>query len=165
MPSLRQIFTAIIVIALAACTADASPTDPKQGTEYLTLASPQPVQTSGKQIEVIEFFMYHCPHCFVLEPTLAAWVKKQGDKISFRRVHLAAGPGDAEARLFVTFEAMHRLDMTDKVFHAVHVEKQRFLRDEAKTIEWVGKNGVDKAKFIEYWNSFGVLTKLRRSVQ
>ena len=29
-------------------------------------------------------------------------------------------------------------------------------------IEWVGKNGVDKAAFLAAWNSFGVATALRR---
>lgn len=29
-------------------------------------------------------------------------------------------------------------------------------------IEWVGKNGVDKAEFLNAWNSFGVMTAMRR---
>lgn len=163
---MRSLRFALAAASLMASTAFASPTAPASGAEYLTLAQPQPAQTVGKKVEVIEFFMYHCPACNALEPTLAAWVKKQGDNIVFKRVHMPSqGLNDPEAHLYVTLEAMGKLEeMHPKVFRAVHVERQRLIRDDA-IIEWVAKNGVDKAKFLEYWNSFGVLSKLRRIPQ
>jgi thiol:disulfide interchange protein DsbA len=51
-----------------------------------------------------------------------------------------------------------------KVFKAVHVDHIRLSRDDA-IIDWVAKNGVDRNKFLETWNSFGVVTKLRRLPQ
>ena len=60
----------------------------QNGAEYTTLKTPQPVQAQGKKVEVIEFFMYHCPACYALEPAMLEWVKKQGDNISFRRIHI-----------------------------------------------------------------------------
>lgn len=160
---MRSLRLAIAAIGLVATTAFASPTAIQPGVDYTVLAAPQPVQTSGKKVEVIEFFMYHCPHCHELEPELAAWIKRQGDNINFRRVHFPyAGPTDPEARLYLTLEAMGKLDLLhDKVFHAFHVERKRLMRDDV-IIDWVAQNGVDKAKFLEYWNSFGVLTKLKR---
>ena len=74
---MRFLRFAVAALGLVASTAFASPADPKLGTDYVQLASPQPVQAVGKKVEVIEFFMYHCPHCNVLEPFLAEWVKKQ----------------------------------------------------------------------------------------
>lgn len=163
---MRSLRFALAAASLIASTAFASPTAPTSGAEYLTLAQPQPAQTVGKKVEVIEFFMYHCPACNSLEPTLAAWVKKQGDNIVFKRVHMPAqGPMDPEAHLYLTLEAMGKLEeMHPKVFRAFHVERQRLQTDDA-IIAWVAKNGVDKAKFLEYWNSFGVLSKLRRTPQ
>ena len=35
-----------------------------EGKDYVVLPKPQPVATPGK-IEVIEFFSYHCIHCFI----------------------------------------------------------------------------------------------------
>jgi thiol:disulfide interchange protein DsbA len=32
-------------------------------------------------------------------------------------------------------------------------------------IDWVSKNGIDKAKFLDAWNSFGVMTKMKRLPQ
>jgi thiol:disulfide interchange protein DsbA len=163
---MRSLRFALLAASLIASTAFASPTDPKNGAEYITLTSPQPVQTVGKKVEVIEFFMYHCPHCNALEPVLAEWVKKQGDKITLKRVHFpSSGPNDPEAHLYLTLEAMGKVDeMHAKVFRAIHVDRVRLNNDEA-VINWAVKNGMDKAKFLDAWNSFGVLTRMRRLPQ
>lgn len=51
-----------------------------------------------------------------------------------------------------------------KVFHAIHVEKQTL--DTADLVaNWVAKQGVDRAKFVEQYNSFPVVTKARRATQ
>ena len=163
---MRSLRFALLATALAASTAFASPTDPKSGVEYVTLAQPQPVQATGKKVEVIEFFMYHCPHCNALEPQLEQWVKKQGDNIVFKRVHLpSSGPNDPEAHLRLTLEALGKAEeFQPKVFKAWHVDRLR-LNTDAAIIDWVSKNGIDRNKFLEAWNSFGVTTKLRRLPQ
>jgi thiol:disulfide interchange protein DsbA len=163
---MRSLRFALLATVLAASTAFASPTDPKSGVEYVTLAQPQPVQATGKKVEVIEFFMYHCPHCNALEPQLEQWVKKQGDNIVFKRVHLpSSGPNDPEAHLRLTLEALGKAEeFQTKVFKAWHVDHLR-LNTDAAIIDWVSKNGIDRNKFLEAWNSFGVTTKLRRLPQ
>jgi thiol:disulfide interchange protein DsbA len=160
---MRSLRFALVALCLMAGSAFASPTDPKNGAEYLTLQAPQPVQATGNKVEVIEFFMYHCPFCFQLEPDLAAWVKKQGDNIQFRRVHFPfTGPLDPEAHLYLTLEAMGKQEaLHDKVLHLIHVERFRVTND-ASALELAAKVGLDKAKVLEYWNSFGVMTKMKR---
>jgi len=152
-----------LLLSVSASLASASPAVPQNGVDYATLAQPQPVQESGKKVEVIEFFMYHCPVCNALEPAFEEWVRKQGDRITLRRIHYpSTGPADPEAHLFLTLEAIGRLgDMHEKVFKAVHVDQIRLNKDDA-IIDWVSKNGVDRAKFLEAWNSFGVTTRLRQ---
>ena len=160
---MRSLRFALIAATMVASTAFASPTDPKNGVDFQTLSAPQPVQATGKKVEVIEFFAYHCPACNALEPTLNGWVKKQGDNIVMRRIHLPfQGPADPEAHLFLTLEAMGKLEQYHgRVFQAVHVQRQRLMKDD-QIIDWAVKNGLDRAKFMETWNSFGVMTKLRR---
>ncbi|NNG24554.1 thiol:disulfide interchange protein DsbA/DsbL [Telluria aromaticivorans] len=160
---MRSLRFALIAATMVASTAFASPADPKNGVDYQTLTAPQPVQAVGKKVEVIEFFAYHCPACNMVEPMIQSWVKKQGDNIVMRRVHLPfQGPADPEAHLFLTLEAMGKLEeFHPKIFRAVHVERKRLMTDDA-IIDWATKNGLDKAKFMETWNSFGVTTKLRR---
>ncbi|MFC0131757.1 disulfide bond formation protein DsbA [Massilia eurypsychrophila] len=163
---MRSLRLAVAALGLVAATAFASPADPKLGAEYVQLASPQPTQVVGKKVEVIEFFMYHCPACNALEPTIAEWVKKQGDKINFKRVHMPySGVNDPEAHLYLTLEAMGKLDeMHPKVFKAIHIDRVRMNKDDV-VIDWAVKNGMDKAKLMDAWNSFGVMTKLKRLPQ
>jgi thiol:disulfide interchange protein DsbA len=163
---MRSLRFALLATALAASTAFASPADPKNGVDYVTLAQPQPVQATGKKVEVIEFFMYHCPHCNAFEPQLEQWVKKQGNNILFRRIHMpATGPNDPEAHLHLTLEALGKAEeFQPKVFKAFHVDHLR-LTDDATILDWVTKNGIDRNKFLDAWNSFGVTTKLRRQSQ
>ena len=164
MRSLRFVVAAAALFATT--TAMASPAAPKNGAEYTTLASPQVPQVVGKKIEVIEFFAYHCPACNLMEPYVADFVKKQAGNIQFRRIPLPfAGAADPEAHLFLTLEAMGKSEeYGPKVFRAFHVEGKRLVSDQM-VLDWVGQSGLDKAKFTEYWNSFGVLTKLRRLPQ
>jgi thiol:disulfide interchange protein DsbA len=167
MRSLRfALLAASLAATVVSTSAFASPADPKSGVEYVTLAQPQPVQATGKKVEVIEFFMYHCPHCNALEPQLEQWVKRQGDNIVLKRVHIpAAGPNDPEAHLYLTLEALGKVDqMHAKVFKAIHQDRIR-MKDDATVIDWVSKNGIDRATFTNAWNSFGVMTKLRRLPQ
>lgn len=160
---MRSLRFALVAATMVASTAFASPADPKNGIDYQTLTAPQPVQATGKKVEVIEFFAYHCPACNALEPTLNQWIKKQGDNIVVRRIHLPfQGAADPEAHLFLTLEAMGKLEeFHHKVFRAVHVERKRLMTDDA-IIDWAVKSGLERAKFMETWNSFGVTTKLRR---
>jgi thiol:disulfide interchange protein DsbA len=137
--------------------------EPNNGADYSTLPEVQKTD-AGNKVEVTEFFAYYCPHCKRFEPVLAEWVKKQGDSIVFRRVHVGGGGGvSSQQRLFYTLEAMGLLEKYhDKVFHAMHVERQRLASDEA-VLDWAVKSGIDRAKFLDAWNSFGMPANLRRA--
>jgi thiol:disulfide interchange protein DsbA len=160
---MRSIRFAFAAVSLIASSAFASPSALQNGVDYTTLAVPQPSQVVGKKVEVIEFIAYHCPACNAMEPYVDAWVKKQGDKVNFRRMHVAfSGPNDPEAHLFLTLEAMGKgAEYNSRVFRAFHIERKRLLTEQA-IVEWAVASGLNKTKFLEMWNSFGVLTKLKR---
>lgn len=159
-----RLFHLVLALAFfASATVSASPTDPRVNVEYRLLSSPMPVQNTDGKVEVVEFFMYHCPFCNMLESDLSAWVKKQGNAISFRRIHLPySGANDPEAHFFLTLEAMGKQElMHDKILNAVHVERKRLVQEDA-IVDWVGKNGVNRDEFMNTWKSFSVSTKLSR---
>ena len=58
----RTLRLALIAASLVASTAFASPTNPQNGVEYVTLAAPQPVQATGKKVEVVTY--PDAPHAF-----------------------------------------------------------------------------------------------------
>jgi thiol:disulfide interchange protein DsbA len=60
---------------------------------------------------------------------------------------------------------MGKLDeLHKKVFQAIHVEHQA-IHTQDKIAEWVEKQGLDKAKFLEQYNSFSASTKARKASQ
>src|SRR5512141_1661605 len=122
---------------------------PVEGKHYVRLNQPLPV-APGK-IEVIEFFWYGCPHCNAFEPTLDAWQKTLPSDVAFRRVPVAFSeePFAAHQRIFYALESMGLVNsMHRKVFYAIHNDRMRLAKpDEIAT--FMGKNGVDSAKFLE----------------
>ena len=81
--------TLLLSLSLAAGFAQASTSAPVAGKDFEVMKAPQPVSAPAGKVEVIEFFWYGCPHCYEFEPTIEAWVKKQGDKIDFKRIPVA----------------------------------------------------------------------------
>jgi len=151
--------------ALAQGPAPAKPA-PQEGIEYVTLEKRVPAESNDGKIEVIEFFWYSCPHCNAFEPRFAQWLKTTPKDVVVRRVPVRFRDDfEPQQRMFYTLEAMGKLEALHvKLFTAIHGEKQKL--DTFDTLSsWAVKNGLDKAKFTEVFNSFGVATKARRATQ
>jgi thiol:disulfide interchange protein DsbA len=153
---------ATVVLGLAAAAAGASPASPVAGAEYRVLDQPQQTD-SGNKVEVTEFFWYACPHCYAFEPDLAKWVAAQGDKIVFKRIPVVFRESFIpQQKMYYALEAMGKLGvMHKKVFDAIHVDRKRLETDSA-ILEFVESQGIDKAKFLDAYNSFAVQTKVSR---
>lgn len=156
---------AVLGFGLFALGAQAAPDNPQDGLDYRTLDKAQ-VTESGNRVEVTQFFWYSCPHCNSLEPALHDWLKKQGDNIVFKRVPIAFRDSMVpQQKLFYTLEAMGNLDALHmKIFQAIHGQR-RALDAEAAIVNWVAEQGIDKQKFLDVYNSFGVQSKARRAAQ
>ncbi|MFT4241309.1 MAG: thiol:disulfide interchange protein DsbA/DsbL [Acidovorax sp.] len=161
--------TAMAASALAlpvATPALAQPRQFKEGKDYRRLDKPVPPEAPAGKVDVIEFFWYSCPHCNAFEPTLDAWVKAAPKDLSIRRVPVAFNASFIpQQKLYYALEGMGKLDeLHAKVFRAVHAEKQRLAKDD-EIFAWIGKQGVDAAKFKEIYNSFTVSNQVRRASQ
>lgn len=139
---------------------------PQEGKEYRKLDKPAPVEAQGGKIEVVEFFWYSCPHCNAFEPKLVAWSKKLPPDVVLRRVPVAFRDDFVpQQRLYYVLEAMNRVDdIHPKVFHEIH-QNRALMNKEDLILEFAQKNGLDRAKFQELYNSFSVSTKARRAKQ
>ena len=155
-----------LVTSLAPAVVGAQGKKPEAGSDYQVLDPRAPVDAPAGKIEVVEFFWYSCPHCNAFEPTLEAWVKKLPKDVAFRRVPVAFRDDFVpQQRLYFALDAMGLVDkLHTKVFAAIHVEKLNLAKADA-IADWVAKQGVDKAKFMEQFNSFTVATKATRSTQ
>jgi thiol:disulfide interchange protein DsbA len=136
------------------------------GKDYQPLGKPAPVDAPAGKIEVVEFFWYNCPHCNAFEPALEAWIKRQPKDVAVRRVPVAFSSAyQGQQRLYYALEAMGLVDkIHPKVFQAIHGERKRLESPEA-IADWIATQGVDKAKFVEQFNSFSVASKATRAGQ
>jgi thiol:disulfide interchange protein DsbA len=167
----RRAFSTAASALLATAGWTASPVQAQvkklqEGTDFLALAKLAPVDAPKGKVEVVEFFWYDCPHCNAFEPTLDAWAKRVPKDVAFRRVPVAFNDSfSPQQRLYYTLEALNKVEaLHAKVFAAIHVERQD-LKTAEKIAAWVEKQGLDKTKFLELFNSFSVSTKVRKAVQ
>ena len=150
--------------ALAGTAAQAQGKPPQEGADFLVLDKPAPTEAAAGKIEVVEFFWYSCPHCNRFEPQLQEWVKKTPKDIVLRRAPVAFRPDfEPQQRLYFVLESMGKVEeLHTKVFNAIHVERQA-LNTADLVANWAEKQGINKAKFIEAYNSFPVATKTRKA--
>ncbi len=164
--SLMASGTALTLGTLASPAAHAQAPKFEAGEDYNLLDPRAPVEAPAGKVEVVEFFWYSCPHCNAFEPTLAAWIAKLPKDIAFRRVPVAFRDDFVpQQRLYYALDAMGLVDkLHAKVFAAIHVERLDLAKGPA-IVEWVAKQGVDKAKFSEQFNSFTVASKATKATQ
>lgn len=135
-----------------------------EGTHYARLVQPVLVTAPAGKVEVIEFFWYGCPHCNAFEPALDAWQKKLPADVAFKRVPVAFRAIYAvHQQIFYALEALDKVEvMHRKVFYAIHHDRARLEKPE-EIADFMEKNGIDKAKFLEVFDSFSVQTKIRQA--
>lgn len=156
---------ALLLFAAVAALSLTARAEITAGKEYLPLNPPQETESPGK-VEVVEFFYYGCPHCFDLEPALKAWLAKKPDDVVFRRIPAIFRESWIPlTKTFYTLEALGMLDkLHDEVFKAVHVDKLN-LSDEKLMADWAANHGIDRQKWVDTYNSFGIQNRVKRARQ
>jgi len=135
----------------------------EEGVQYVPI-EPQPPVAEGDTVEVVEFFMYSCPHCSDFEPTVTKWAAGLPENVKFSQTPVMfGGAADLHAQVYYALQGMGELErMHEKLFHTIHVEKNKLkTRDEVDA--FLEKNGVDMAQFREAMNSFAVAAKVNRA--
>ncbi len=136
-----------------------------EGTHYARLKNAIPVET-GKNIEVIEFFSYGCPHCGELEPVLQGWLKNKPADVTFRRIPVMFQPKwENLAKAYFTLDALgEETKLSPDLFVALH-GKGLPLWNEKDFLDWAASKGLDRKKVQDLFNSFTVVGKVNRSKQ
>jgi thiol:disulfide interchange protein DsbA len=136
------------------------------GHDYVVLDSPQRQEANGK-IEVVEFFSWGCPHCYEFYPMLARWTATLPKDVSFKRVPVGLGHPEWEAlaRAYYALQSTGDVErLNSQIFQDIH-KNHVWLYDEQSITAWVGKHGVNVARFTEAFRSFGVNTNVGQAEQ
>ncbi|WP_456407048.1 thiol:disulfide interchange protein DsbA/DsbL [Thiolapillus sp.] len=158
MKKLLVLFACCLLAATALATEA-----PKEGVDYDAI-SPAPPPGTGNEVEVMEFFMYTCPHCKTLDPALQEWVKKQPENIKFQHMPaMFGGSANLHAKTYFALEVMGEAQRVHQAFFkAIHDQKRR-LRTQKDIEKFLGEHDVDLDKFRETMKSFTVQTKANRA--
>lgn len=151
----RTLVAAAAALAIVGPAAAQTPVTPAAGTD------------NPAKVEVVEFFSYGCPHCNDFNPLISAWAAKQPADVVFKKVPITFGRAAWAnvAKLYYALEITGDLARLDgDVFKAIHTERINLFDDKAMA-EWLAKKGVDPKKFSEAYNSFGVMSKVKRGDQ
>ena len=159
MKFFRQLFLALALLCSTQVWAELV-----EGKDYKVLNPAQPTH-SGNKVEVLEFFFYGCVHCFHLNPQIGAWEKRMPKDVEFVYVPAIFNPTwEVSGRAYYALEALgERKRLHNDLFDAW--DQNNLLADEASTTEFVAKHGVDRNKFRDAYNSFGVQNQVMRAKQ
>lgn len=149
------------LLAGLAQPAAAQPAAPVEGQHYHRL--PKGLPTAAGKIEVIEFFLYGCPHCLAFEPAVEAWAAKLPKDVLYRKVHVGLRrDSQAHQRLFCTLEALGvEAKARPAIFQTIQVQRQLLLGPEEMAPVVAKATGVAPAKFLEAYKSFAVEVRCR----
>lgn len=152
---------AVFLMPLMMATAQAS--NFEEGVHYKRVSPALPTST-GKKIEVAEYFWYGCPHCNQFEPFLNRWKKKLAADVEFVRIPATFRPEwEVHARAYYAAESMGVLDKTHSAtFSALHDQRRNlFSPDEISA--FYGDLGIDRKQFDAATKSFSTSSKLNRA--
>ena len=140
----------------------------REGRDYFRLVPTQPTIGSADRIEVAEFFLYSCPHCFTIDSAVEEWSADLDPGVRFLRVPAIFNRvAQVHAQLFYSAEllAANGTLKDPAAFHTTvfvefHQRGNRLLNEDAaqKLFE---RFGVPAAEFDKAWGSFPVDQKMR----
>jgi protein dithiol oxidoreductase (disulfide-forming) len=163
---MRNLFRSLLLaLSLLAGFAHALAATPVAGTDYEVLKVAHPTSAPPSKVEVIEFFWYASSQCYKLEPTIEAFVKKEGDRILFKRV-----PVILQERFELwskLYYSLVQFGLEEKLMLAVYNEDQKKngLLSMADQADFLATQGVDKPKFLEAYYSVSMHAQLRQATK
>tara|TARA_Y100000768_G_scaffold220341_1_gene166130 strand:- start:3123 stop:3734 length:612 start_codon:yes stop_codon:yes gene_type:complete len=121
-------------------------------------------QQESKDIIIYEFFWYGCPHCFNLEPTMDRIEADLDKDTKIMKIPVALRQSwVTHAKLYYALEQMGKIDdIHNLIFEEIHIENNRLVTEE-QIVSFLGQHGVDTAKFLEKFNSYGTEARIKKS--
>lgn len=136
--------------------------EPRAGKEYTVLADPVPTSEPNK-IVVTEIFWYGCPHCYHLEPIITKWATTLPEDVHLVRMPALVGKLWAiHGQLFITLDMLNvESKLHSAIFESIQTRQNVLLTPDTMA-DFVAQHGVDRDKFLETYNSFGVQTRMEK---
>jgi len=152
-----------LVLSFSAMLAIATPAAYMDDVHYKTNIERLAV-SNNKSMEVLELFMYTCPHCYHLEPEVDDWKSSMDDNVNFVQVPAVFSPRQVPfARAFYAAEALgYTKKLHPLFFEAIHEDGLQ-LSTETQILDYVASQGIKRQNFEKMMKSFTVKTKVKKA--
>ena len=164
---LAPVMALFIGLTALLITGSAALAQVRSSLPFRTLAPVQPPlagligDTPAGKIEVIQFFYYGCPHCFDAQPLIEDWLAKKPADVEFRYVPaLRDEKWVPLSKAHFTLEKLGEVGRLHRPIYDVINFDGAQLGEEAKLVDWVVRNGVERNRFLEVCDSDKVKAKL-----
>ena len=143
----------ILLLCVQSTWAESAADRFQEGSQYQRIDPPLSLTEHKDRIEVVEMFLYACPHCYEMEPKMREWLKDK-PYIDFHRMPAIVGPSWADqARAFYMIEELEGGEpMHQALFKAIH-EGGKQVYNEYAVIEFLVGQGVDRQKALDLYRS------------
>ena len=161
---MRLILSFFALIALSLSSLVLSEQKFEEDLHYFSVIPAQP-GGEGDRVQITEFFLYTCPHCYQLEPHIESWLKRKPETVDFDRVPAMF---DRESILMQgkTYYALRLMGVADqlheKIFAAIH-DKGESFNNQQEMEAFLAEQGVDLDAYRKAMKSFAVQTQARRA--
>lgn len=137
-----------------------------EGRDYRRLAVAAPTSVDEGAIEVCEFFMWQCIHCFEFEPELESWAARQPESVRLVRVPAIWNEvGRLHARAFYTAELLGEGERVRLPFYEEFHERGNTLASESAIREFFVSLGIEADRFDAVFRSAAVQAEVDRAVE
>ncbi len=158
-------FAGLFIAASFSTNALASDSGLLVGVEYKKIPKEQSI--APFKSKVVEVFLYTCPSCYNLEPSLEKWLSTKPKHVEFELM-----PAIFNRPKFIflgkTFYTLKELGILDKAhkayFKAIHDDNKQMYTPE-ELAKFFSQFGVTESNFIATFNSFKVDQLVRKARQ
>ena len=126
---------------------------------------PHQLTETGDRIEVVDVFWYGCPHCYTFLPLLEVYEQIKPEYVEVRRLPaIFRESWAAHARAYYTSMLLGVEHHTHRaLFEEIHEHRNPTDHKEALAA-FFERQGVDRTKFEQTYDSFAVESLIRKSV-
>lgn len=143
----------IVLMSMLSCISVSSFAAIKENVDYMKL--PKPVPVAGPNVEVAEFFSYHCVHCMHFEPFISKWSEKLPAGVTFKKEQVVWQESMSPlAKLHYTFNALKVPQNIKAKAYDTMVNKRINLAEPSKAKEFLMKE-VKNPEALKVFDSFG----------
>ncbi len=158
-------FAGLFITATLSTTPMANVSGLLEGVEYKKIPKEQSI--APFKSKVVEVFLYTCPSCYHLEPSLEQWLATKPDYVEFELMPAIFNRPKFIflGKAFYTLKELGILDKAHKAyFEAIHRDNKH-MHSVEELAKFFSQFGVTESEFIATFNSFKVDQLVRKARQ